>query len=118
MPLELEMSLNPTTTDWLSNAVNTSQAYEISNIQLIYDAVVLDESIQESFYKALLASRTLSIPVITVYQVVQSIPAAATTFSFAAVRAFSRLSHVWLNFRGTGARASQFVCLYHRRNRR
>ena len=110
MPLELEMSLNPTTTDWLSNAANTSQAYEISNIQLIYDAVVLDESIQESFYKALLASRTLSIPVITVYQVVQSIPAAATTFSFAAVRAFSRLSHVWLTFRGAGARASEFVC--------
>ena len=40
----------------------------------------------------------------------QSIPANSTSFSFAAVRAFSRLSHVWLTFRGTGARGSQFVC--------
>ena len=31
------------------------------------------------------------------------------SFSFSAVRAFSRLSHVWLTFRGTGARSSEFL---------
>ena len=46
----------------------------------------------------------------TVYQVVQSIPAGSTSFSFAAVRAFSRLSHVWLMFRGTGPRTTEFRC--------
>ena len=44
----------------------------------------------------------------TVYQVVQSIPGGSTTFSFSAVRAFSRLSHVWLTFRAAGARSSEF----------
>ena len=43
------------------------------------------------------------------YQVVQTIPPTSTSFSFAAVRAFSRLSHVWLTFRGTGHRSGQFI---------
>jgi hypothetical protein len=107
-PLELEMTLNSQTSDWL---VNTgSQAFEISNIQLMYDAYVLDEAVQESFYKALLSSRVLSIPTMTIYQVVQSIPTGSTSFSFSAVRAFSRLSHVWLTFRNAGGRSSQFIC--------
>ena len=101
--------MNSTVTDWLnSNAGGNSTSYSISNIQLLYDAYVLDEAVQESFYKALLASRVLSIPTMTVYQVVQSIPAGSTSFSFSAVRAFSRLSHVWLTFRGAGARSSEF----------
>ena len=110
MPLELEMSLNSTVADWLNaDGTNNSTSYSISNIQLIYDAYVLDESVQESFYKALLANRALSIPTMTVYQVVQSIPAGSTSFSFSAVRAFSRLSHVWLTFRSAGARSSEFL---------
>ena len=109
MPLELEMTLNNTVTDWLNpSGTDNSTSYEISNIQLIYDAYVLDEAVQESFYKALLANRALSIPSMTVYQVVQSIPGGSSTFSFSAVRAFSRLSHVWLTFRAAGARSCEF----------
>ena len=109
MPLELEMTLNSSAADWLNAASGAnSTSYSISNIQLIYDAYILDESVQESFYKALLANRALSIPTMTVYQVVQSIPAGSTTFSFSAVRAFSRLSHVWLTFRAAGNRSCEF----------
>ena len=109
MPLELEMSLNSTVADWLNaDGTNNSTNYSISNIQLIYDAYVLDEAVQESFYKALLSNRALSIPTMTVYQVVQSIPGGSTSFSFSAVRAFSRLAQVWLTFRATGARTSEF----------
>ena len=109
MPLELEMTLNNTVTDWLNpSGTDNSTSFEISNIQLIYDAYVLDEAVQESFYKALLANRALSIPSMTVYQVVQSIPGGSSTFSFSAVRAFSRLSHVWLTFRAAGARSCEF----------
>ena len=43
-------------------------------------------------------------------QVQQSIPAGSTSFSFAAVRAFSRLSHVWLTFSKDGPKSSQFLC--------
>ena len=110
VPLELEMSLSSNVGDWLSAATNTSQTYQISNIQLMYNSVTLDESITESLYKAVLSSRTLSLPCISVYQVVQNIPTGSTSFSFASVRAFSRLSHVWLTFRGTGARSAEFLC--------
>ena len=110
MPLELEMSLNSVVSDWLTAGGGNSQTYEVSEIQVLYNSVTLDESIQSSFYQALLNSRSLSLPVVNVYQTVQSIPATSTSFSFAAVRAFSRLSHVWLTFRGTGARSAEFVC--------
>ena len=97
--------------DWLSLGVNQSTTFAIENIQLLYDAYALDEAVLDSFYKALLANRVLSIPTITVYQVVQTIPANSTSFSFAAVRAFSRLSHVWLTFRSNGGAISrEFIC--------
>ena len=48
--------------DWLNaDGTNNSTSYSISNIQLIYDAYVLDEAVQESFYKALLANTAVSI---------------------------------------------------------
>jgi hypothetical protein len=60
---------------------------------------------------------------LTQYQIVQSIPQGNTSFSFTAVRAFSRLSHIWLTFRQgglpdiggagvvpAGPRSSQFLC--------
>jgi hypothetical protein len=110
MPLELEMTLNSSLSDWLLTTTGHSTTFAIENIQLLYDAYALDEAVQDSFYKALLANRVLSIPTMTVYQVVQTIPANSTTFSFAAVRAFSRLSHVWLTFRGTGPKSADFLC--------
>jgi hypothetical protein len=108
-PLELECSLNPTASDWLDVSANKSTSFSVSNVQLLYDAYAVDEAVQESFYKALLSNRVLSVPTMTVYQTVQSIPAGSTSFSFAAVRAFSRLSHVWLTFRAAGARSSSFI---------
>ena len=112
-PLELEVSLNPVVSDWLNVSGSNSSSFSINNIQILYDAYELDEAVQESFYKALLANRTLSIPTMTVYQVVNSIPTGSTSFSFASVRAFSKLSHVWLTFRngsGTAPRSSSFIC--------
>ena len=109
-PLEIELSLNPVLTDWLITTEGNSAAFTVENIQLIYDAYVLDEAVQESFYKALLSNRVLSCPCMSVYQVQQSIPAGSTSFSFAAVRAFSRLSHVWLTFGKDGPKSSEFLC--------
>ena len=110
MPLELELTLTSVVADWLSTGAGFSSNFDIANVQLLYDAYVLDEAVQESFYKALLANRVLSILTMTVYQVVQNIPAGSTSFSFSAVRAFSRLSHVWLTFRNAGSRAASFIC--------
>ena len=109
-PLEIELSLLSTVTDWLNPANTGSQLFELSNIQILYDAWTLDEAVQQSFYSALLKNRVLSIPVMSAYQIVQPIPAGATTYSFSSVRAFSRLAQVWLTFRNTGAQTSQFIC--------
>ena len=107
-PLEIEISLNNPLSDYLNTGAGKSQNFSIQNVQLLYDAYVLDEAVQESFYKALLSNRVLSCPTMYVTQTIQSIPAGSTSFSFAAVRAFSRLSHVWLTFRESGPRATEF----------
>ena len=109
-PLELEITVGNTVSDWLDTSTGKSSTFSINNVQVLYDAYIVDETVSESFYKALLASRVLTIPTMTVYQTVQSIPGGNTSFSFAAVRAFSRLSHVWLTFRKTGGRSSEFLC--------
>jgi hypothetical protein len=89
---------------------NFSSNFTLQNIQLIYSVFEADPAVSESFFRSLLSNQVLSIPTLTVFQVVQSIPAGSSTFSFAAVRAFSRLSHVWLTFRGTGPRSTEFIC--------
>ena len=114
-PLELELTL-AAATDWL-NANNyaatpgaASTSYSISNIMLYFDSVMLDEAVQESFYKALLSNRVLNIPCQQYFQVVQSIPAGSTSYTFSVVRAFSRLTHIWITFRtATGLVSSQFA---------
>jgi hypothetical protein len=108
-PLEIDIVLGDAA-DWLLSGSGMSNNYEINNIQLVYDSFVLDEAVLESYYKALLSSRVLSINTMTAYQVCQIIPANSTSFSFTAVRAFSRLSHVWLTFRKTGAKSTSFIC--------
>jgi hypothetical protein len=62
MPLELECTLNTTVSDWLNTTAGHSSNFSIENIQLLYDAYALDEAVQDSFYKALLANRVLSVP--------------------------------------------------------
>ena len=108
-PIEIELSLISTASDWLDTDSANSTSFSISDVQLIYDSYTLDESVQASFYSALLKNQVLSVPVMNVYQVVQSIPAGATSHSFSTVRAFSRLSQIWLTFRGTGARGTEFI---------
>ena len=109
-PLELEMSLNPTTTDWLGQGVNASQSFEVSNIQLLFDVVELDAAVEESMYRGLLANHVLTIPFLYTTQQVYSIPPGSTNFQLSAVRAFSKLNMIWLTFRNTGPRSSEFRC--------
>jgi len=109
MPLEFELSLVTSASDWLTTTSNSSD-FSISAIQIMADYYTLDESIQQSFFSSLLKNRVLSIPCMNVYQTVQVIPAGSTSYSFSSVRAFSRLSQIWLTFRKYGARSSSFFC--------
>jgi hypothetical protein len=47
-PLELEMSLNLVTQDWLAVVPGSSQSFFVSNVQLLFDTVELDSAIEES----------------------------------------------------------------------
>jgi hypothetical protein len=108
-PLEIELSLISTVSDWINTSSGNSTTFSISDVQLLYDSVTLDEAVQNSFFSALLKNQVLSIPVLNAYQVVQAIPAGSTSYSFSSVRAFSRLSQIWLTFRNTGPRSSEFI---------
>ena len=109
-PLELEMSLNPTTTDWLLVGAGRSQGFSVSNIQLIYDTVELDDAVEESMYKGLLANHVLTIPFLYSSQFAYNVPPGSNNIQISAVRAFSKLSHVWLTFRNAGPKSSEFLC--------
>ena len=109
LPLEYELSLINQVSDWVSTASGCSTNFSVSDVQLMYDAYVLDESVQHSFYSALLKNQVLSIPILNVSQTVNTIPSGSTSYSFSTVRAFSRLSQIWVSFRKDGPRSSQFI---------
>jgi hypothetical protein len=109
-PLEIELSMVNDLSDWLATDAGSTLNITISDVQVLMDCYTLDEAVQQSFYSALLKNRVLSVPVMNAYQVVHAIPAGATTYSFSSVRAFSRLAQIWLHFRKTGPRATEFVC--------
>lgn len=109
LPLELELTLTANAIDWLSPQDYAlvpqvaSTSYALNSIYLVYDSMALDPSIDESFYRSMLASKRLSMPTMVQYQVTQSIPVNADSLSFNVVRSFSRLSHIWITFVGAGA---------------
>jgi len=113
-PLEIELSMVNDLNDFLlpaSAGSNTgTQNFVISDVQILMDCYTLDESILQSFYSSLLSNKVLSIPLMNCYQICHPIPAGATTYSFSSVRAFSRLAAVWLTFRKTGPRSTEFLC--------
>ena len=108
-PLEWEGTLADAAS-WLTISSSSSSDWEIQNIQILYDTFVLDESVVNSFYSALLANRTLSIPFMTAYTTVYPIPDGATSISVASVRAFSRLAYIYCTFRKNEAKNASFIC--------
>jgi hypothetical protein len=108
-PLELECTLADAAS-WLTIGDTSSSTWEIQNIQILYDCYTLDESVVNSFYSALLANRTLSVPFMTAYSTTYPIPDGANSISVAAVRAFSRLSQIFITFRKAGAKNASFIC--------
>lgn len=108
-PLELECTLADKES-WLAVNSTASATWEIQNIQLLYDTMLLDESVISSFYSALLANRTLSVPFMTAYSTTYPIPDGSTSISVSSVRAFTRLSHIYVTFRKAGAKNASFIC--------
>ena len=84
--------------------------FTIQDIQILATSFVLDESVLHSFYSALFKNRVMSIPVMNATMFMRPMPANATTYSFSSVRAFSRVAQIWLTFRSSGSKATQFIC--------
>ena len=59
--LECELSLINDPADWLFQDAGSSNNFSIQDIQILADAYTLDESVQASFYSALLKNRVLSV---------------------------------------------------------
>jgi hypothetical protein len=108
-PMEVELTMTNTPSDWLLLDEGSSNNWSVSDIQILYDSYQLDEAVSQSLFSALLKNRVLSIPLMSVYQMNQPLPAGASSYSFSSVRAFSRLAQVWLTFRGAGPRAAEFT---------
>jgi hypothetical protein len=108
-PQELELSLLTDVNDWLNAANNGSQAFEITNIQLLYDSYTVDEAVTASLFSALMRNKVMSIGTMNAYQVCYPLGAGASQ-TFSTVRAFSRLAQIWITFRSTRPRTSQFIC--------
>ena len=115
-PLELECSLTSNASDWLNamdyqaTPANASQTYAVSNIQLLFDSSTLDGAVSEEFYKALISNRVLNIPTTQYWSIMQALPTNATSYTFSIVRAFSRLSALWVTFRtANGSLSSEFA---------
>jgi hypothetical protein len=113
-PIDYECTVTSTSADWLysqntAGNVQYSTNFSITNIQLYYTASILDESAQEAMYRALLSNRVLNTPIQQCFQIVQSVPSGSTNYSFSIVRAFSKLTHVWISFRGTGSVTKEFL---------
>jgi hypothetical protein len=77
-----------------------SQNYSLSNVHIIYDQIIPDESIVAQFYAGLLRNQTMSVPVLCAYQFMQDIAPTATSVDITASRAFSKISSVWVTFSG------------------
>ena len=116
-PLEIEGTLADAD-EWIykptaleaASSTGYVNSFIITDIQILANAFVLDEAVLHSFYSALLKSRVMSISVMNAYTICHPMPDGATTYSFSSVRAFSRLAQVWLTFRGTGPKATSFIC--------
>jgi hypothetical protein len=97
-PIEVELTLAPAT-DWVDLiTTGLSKDYSISNVHIIYDQIVPDESIVAQFYSGLLRNQMMSIPVLCAYQFSQSVAAGATSVDITASRAFSKISSVWVTW--------------------
>ena len=112
-PLEIELSIVNDLNDFLQAASvsgNGAQNFIVSDARILMDTYALDEAVLQSFYSSLLRNKVMSIPLTNCYQIHHPIPSGSTTYSFSSVRAFSRLCQVWLTFRKTGPRSTEFLC--------
>lgn len=116
-PLEIELQMVNNVDDFLKKPTSEAEAavmiqnFALTNVQILYDAYVLDEAVLSSFYSSLLRNKVMSIPLLSAAQIMHPLPLGATSFSLSSVRAFSRLAQVWVTFSGPeGSLATDFRC--------
>ena len=110
--LEIETHLTNDVNDVLEGdgGDTITQAFGLEDIQVLYNTMILEQSVLDSLYSALIRQKVMSVGTVNCHQICVPIPAGATSFSFSSVRAFSRLAQVHLTFRKAGPRSTSFIC--------
>lgn len=96
MPLEVELQLGDAD-DWLAPAP-LSRAFDVSDIKIIYDELILDQSVTDSLYRSLIGNNVISLPCQTAYQFTAPVNGAATEVDVPCLRAFSKLCSMYVTF--------------------
>jgi len=108
MPLEVQLVLADNN-EWLNTGVDFSTNFALENVRIIYDQVICDEGIQNSLFSSLRANQVLNIPCLTAYTFTHPIGAGMTQVDIPAVRAFSKISSVWITFSTNTRRSTDFL---------
>jgi len=108
MPLEVQLHL-ASSSDWLNTTSGNSTSYALENIRLIYDQVIVDEAVSNSLFASLRANQSLNIPCLTAYTFVHPIGSGMTSVDVPAVRAFSKISSIWVTFSDNTMRNVNFM---------
>ena len=87
-----------------------STSFEIQNFQMKVDLLELDSSVENSFYRALLAGQSLSFSYQTCWLQSQSFAPGSTSLAVSMVRAYTRLNSLFASFSGAGSAVTDFQC--------
>ena len=107
MPLEVQLVL-ANNDEWLNTTSTFSTDFALENIRIIYDQVIADEGVVNSLFSNLRANQTLNLPCLTAYTFTHPIGNGMTQVDIPAVRAFSKISSIWVTFSNNTARSYQF----------
>jgi len=120
-PITIEITLaNPT--DAVHSSLNTvhapglppfdppaSQSYEIQNFKILYDSVMLDSALENSYTAMLLANKSLTIGYSTWHTTYNSINLGSQTLALSIVRACTRLKGIYVTFHTPNANFTSFA---------
>ena len=102
-PVTIEITLAPAAeainTQWIPEAgFNIGANYELQNMRILYDSVLLDSSLSNSYTDLLLKNQSLTIPYSTYHTTYNSIVPGSTSVALSIVRACTRLKGVFITF--------------------
>lgn len=102
-------TLNPIHIGPLVELPPASQNYEIQNFKILYDSVVLDSALENSYTAMLLANKSLTISYSTWHTTYNSMIPGNQTLALSIVRACTRLKGIYVTFNKANTQFNYFA---------